>query len=287
MNYLDKKVSVYKNVFDNVGSIIDLRTFLLSDKYKNEVEQIRSEPDKTKRSELKKHIPAITISGIFEPIRSDENLKEHSGLLCIDIDGQDNTHIKNFSDLKKQLSNLKEVLYCGLSVSGNGYFVIVPIAYPNKHREHFRAIKEDFMSYGIFIDDSCINVSRLRLYSYDSTPYINEKAAVYNRLYVPPKSIYAPYSNDATDNISTIVKKASEHSICMTDSYSDWFNIGCALASELGESGRSHFHELSRMSTKYKPHETDKKYDSCLKTNRISIGTFFQIAADYGIRFKE
>lgn len=287
MNYLDKKVSVYKNVFDNVGSIIDLRTFLLSDKYKNEVEQIRSETDKNKRSELKKHIPAITISGIFEPIRLDENLKEHSGLLCIDIDGQDNTHIKNFSDLKKQLSNLKEVLYCGLSVSGNGYFVIVPIAYPNKHREHFRAIREDFMSYGIFIDDSCINVSRMRLYSYDSAPYINEKAAVYNRLHVPPKSTYIPYSNDATDNISTIVKKASEHSICMTDSYSDWFNIGCALASELGESGRSHFHELSRMSTKYKPHETDKKYDSCLKTNRISIGTFFQIAADYGIRFKE
>lgn len=286
MNYLAKKVSVYKNVFDNVGSVVDLRTFLLSDKYKNEVEQIRSETDKNKRSELKKHIPAITISGIFEPIRSDENLKEHSGLLCIDIDGQDNTHIKNFSDLKKQLSNLKEVLYCGLSVSGNGYFVIVPIAYPDKHREHFRAIKEDFISYGIFIDDSCINVSRMRLYSYDSTPYINEKATIYSRLYVPPKNTYITYSNDATDNISTIVKKASENGICMTDSYSDWFNIGCALASELGESGRSHFHELSRMSTKYKPNETDRKFDSCLKTNRIGIGTFFQIAADYGIRFK-
>lgn len=287
MNYLDKKVSVYKNVFDNVGNVVKLRTFLLSDKYKKEVEQIRSEPNKTKRSELKKHIPAITISGIFEPIRSDENLKEHSGLLCVDIDGQDNTHIKNFFDLKKQLSNLKEVLYCGLSISGNGYFVIIPIAYPHKHRAHFKAIREDLAKYGIVIDESCINVSRMRLYSYDDSPYINENAVVYKRLYNPPKSTYIPYSNDANDNINTIVKKASEYGICMTDSYSDWFNIGCALASELGESGRSYFHELSRMSAKYKAHETDKKYNDCLKTNKISIGTLFQIAADYGVRFKD
>lgn len=34
MNYLDKKVSVYKNVLDKVGSVIDLRTFLLSEKIK-------------------------------------------------------------------------------------------------------------------------------------------------------------------------------------------------------------------------------------------------------------
>lgn len=43
----------------------------------------------------------------------------------------------------------------------------------------------------------------------------------------------------------------------MTDKYSYCFNIGWALAFELGESGRLYFHELSRMATKFKLYETE------------------------------
>ena len=37
--------------------------------------------------------------------------------------------------------------YCGLSVSGKGFWGLIPIANPDKHRLHFTALKEAF---GIF-----------------------------------------------------------------------------------------------------------------------------------------
>ena len=213
MNYLDRKISVYKNVADTIGSVTNIRTFLTSDKYKNKVDAIRKAKTKEKRNELKKNIPAATLSGVFDSPRSDLKLKEHSGLICIDIDSKDNLHIKNFDTLKSELCNLKEVLYCGLSVSGNGYFILMPIAYPSKHREHFKAIREDFIKYGINIDESCINISRLRLFSYDSTPYINENAVTYKRLIQPAKKTYISCNIDASDNVSKIVSVKLHHKV--------------------------------------------------------------------------
>lgn len=287
MKYLDKTVSIYQSVADNKGTTTTLRTFLLSDKYRKEVEHIRTISDKEQRNELKKKLPLVTVSGIFEPTRSSKNLKEHTGLICIDIDGSDNTHIKNFSDLKIQLSNIKEVLFCAVSVSGNGYFAIVPIKNPDKHREHFIAMQEDFKSLGINIDIACKDVTRLRGYSYDPQPYINEEAEIYTRLFITEKKYYVSQCDQASDNISKIVNIACKNHIDITGGYHDWFSLGCALASELGEAGRNHFHVISSISSKYKYAECDKKYNECLKTNRIGIGTFFSIAKDYGIMFKD
>lgn len=287
MKYLDKTVSIYRNVADNKGATTSLRTFLFSDKYRKEVDHIRSITDKNQRNELKKKLPLVTVSGIFTPTRSGSNLKEHSGLICIDIDGPDNTHVKNFSDLKIQLSHIKEILYCALSVSGNGYFAIIPIEQPDKHREHFLAIQEDFMSLGIKIDPACKDITRLRGYSYDPQPYINENAIVYSRLFTPKKKFYVRQYESVNANISKIADLVCKNHIDITGSYYDWFALGCALASELGESGRIFFHAISSISNKYKHSECDRKYNECLKTNRIGIGTFFSIAKDYGVVFKD
>lgn len=286
MKYLDKNISIYRNVRDNVGVKTTLRTFLLSNKYKTEIEHLRTIRDKDERNELKKQLPAVTISGIFEPTRSISNLIEHSGLTCIDIDGQDNQHIANFANLKEQIAKLDEVLYCGLSASGNGYFVIIPILNPKQHREHFKAIQQDFSKWGIIIDSNCADVTRLRGYSYDAEPYINEDAKLYKRVILPMVKHTIQHSFNASDNISKIVDIAVRSGINMTENYYEWFNIGCALASELGESGRDYFHALSRISSKYNYAECDKKYNECMKINGIGIGTFFQIAKDYGIMFK-
>lgn len=286
MSYFNRKISIYQNVTDNKGAKATLRTFLLSDKYKSQIEELRTVEDKNERNRLKKLLPCITVSGIFEPIRATENLIEHSGLICIDIDGQDNRHIQNFTNLKEQIARLDEVLYCGLSASGNGYFVIIPIQNPKQHREHFKAIQEDFNKWGIIIDSNCKDVTRLRGYSYDPEPYINENAKVYSRVVLPTVKHTIRSGFDASDNISKIVDITVRNGINMCECYSDWFAVGCAIASELGELGREYFHALSRQSSKYKQVECDRKYNDCLKTNRISIATLFQIAKDYGIMFK-
>lgn len=54
------------------------------------VKRIRLEQKKQERNELKKQLPAICFSGVFTK-RNDSSIQEHSGLICLDFDGYDNT----------------------------------------------------------------------------------------------------------------------------------------------------------------------------------------------------
>ena len=79
----------------------------------------------------------------------------------------------------------------------------------------------------------------------------------------------------------------NQNRIDITYGYNEWFSIGCALKSEFGEAGREYFHQVSQFNDKYSFRETDKKYDSIMRSNGtgITIGTFFGYAKDYGITF--
>lgn len=285
MKALNQEVSIYKNVYDTVGTTIRLRDFILSDIYKSEIELIRKTTCKKERDQLKKQLPLITVSGIFEPTRSSENLVSHTGLMCVDIDQQDNTHITNFDKLKEQISNLKEVLFCGVSASGIGYYCIVQIKYPSKHIEHFRALEADWLRYGIVIDRNCKDVTRMRGYSYDDKPYTNESARVYSRLEESKQVAYYNINADNSSRIAKIAKELYSKRINVTENYDDWFVIGRVLAHELGESGRSFFHALSSLSTKYNRSECDKKFDKFKRTHTSPIGTFFMIAKENNILY--
>lgn len=144
------------------------------------INQIRSITDKETIRQLKSKLPCVTMSGTFSE-RNSGKLIEHSRLICIDIDGKDNPHITDMEDLKRTLSELPYVLYCGLSVSGRGVFCLIPIADPNKHRQHFYSLEKDFQEMDITIDSSCKDITRLRYRSYDPKPVININAAVYDK----------------------------------------------------------------------------------------------------------
>src|SRR5699024_4120547 len=74
-----------------------------------------------------------------------------------------------------------------------------------------------------------------------------------------------------------------------TDDYRDWISIGFALAMEMGENGRQHFHALSAISGKYDSQKCDKKYDNLLKSEgkgngkKSSIATVYWYAKQAGI----
>ena len=57
----DTKISYYSNVEDNVGTEISLRDFLFCDKYKEQIEHIRSIKDEEQQKSLKKQLPLATI----------------------------------------------------------------------------------------------------------------------------------------------------------------------------------------------------------------------------------
>ena len=285
----DTKISYYSNVEDNVGTEISLRDFLFCDKYKEQIEHIRSIKDEEQQKSLKKQLPLATISGTFAPTRKAENLVSHSNLLCVDIDKKDNMSVPWFDNLKNEWHNIPQILYAAHSVRGEGWFAIFHIAYPEKHRAHFEALQRDFANSGLVVDKSCKDVSRMRTISYDPEPYVNEAATLYNKVWVEPKlTIHIPYSGgDDKEDVEKCCRIIADRGIDITATYDDWFHVGAALAS-LGERGRSLFHLVSSQNAKYKAVETDKKFDNLLRyVSSINLGTFFHICSQYGINWKE
>lgn len=287
---LNVKISCFKN-YRSADSPrpINMLTWLTSGKYKKQVQQLRGIKNKAKRDEIKAKLPAITPSGTFGK-RSKIALIWHSGLLQFDVDFKENTHIKNYNTLKQQIANINNVAYCGLSVSGTGFWGLVPVKYPQKHNRHFRALEKAFKDFGIIIDSSCSDVSRLRGYSYDPGGYFNHTAEVFTRLAKKPKpqpqTFKASQSGDDTrDKVEQLISKIDTD---ITAGYDNWLRLGFAIESEFGESGRKYFHAISSYHPHYNQHECDHQYTHCLKHrgSGIGIGTFFHICNRHGITLK-
>jgi len=283
---LNITVSGFANVRSKEPKTVNLLTWLTTDKYKRQVEAVRQAGTKEERTILKQHLPAVTPSGTFTE-RNQAGLIQHSGLLCLDIDGQDNKELLNFSDLKRELAKIANFAYIGLSVSGNGYYCLVPITETEKHKLHFQAICADLRQYGINVDQSGSDITRLRFASYDPLAYFNHQARPYNKTpdFVQKcnSAIVQPCKNHFHELTSKILASKTD----LTGSYKAWFEIGCSLASEFGENGRSYFHQLSQFHAKYNPSETDRQFDHCKRqSGSFSINTVFHYASLHGITLK-
>lgn len=256
---LDVIVSSYPNVTDTTGTEVNLKDFILSGKYKEVAEQIRCGATADERHDIKKQlynqIPAVTVSGRFSQHNS-EHLIEASGLICIDIDWKDNVDI--MPQVPSILQKLKYVAYCGKSISGDGYFAIIPIENPRHFKQHFYALEEEMKSYGIVIDKSCKDITRLRYASYDADGYYNPNATTYyweldkeakvanNSKEKVTKKRLSPTSSSMTD--AEMVGKQLEFlkssNSTIPDDYDTWFKVGMALNSGLGEDGRTFFSRI-------------------------------------------
>lgn len=294
MDIFQTHISVYNGVTDNTGTRMPLGTFLFCKEYKDDILRLRAVFDKEKRNALKRSLPQATISGVFSPTRAKNNLSQHSGLICVDIDAKDNPDILDWETLKQDLSVLPQIAYCALSVSGKGLFLVIPLRYPEKHLKQFRQLQIDFRKMGIMIDSACSDITRLRCLSYDEHPIINENATLYEGVYVEkPKHKSFPtcfiYESENTSaEVAVCCRKIQQCGIDITASYDDWLKVGCALAT-LGESGRSLFHICSRQNAKYNAAKTDKMFTDLLRRNyqQVNIGTFFWMCKQHGITTKE
>jgi len=278
---LDIKISAFSSYLATEPKEVNLLFWLRSEKYKSEVEKIRNLEDEKLKKILKSKLPAITPSGLFSK-RNSKSLIKHSGFIQFDIDFKDNLHINNYSDLKKEISKIKEVAYCGLSVSGNGYWGLIPIKVPTKHKQHFEALFLKFKQLGIIIDKSCKDVSRLRGYSIDENAYFNHNAKKFKPIFTVRKSV--PQKKEFKTNDSELIKNKvekilniiQEKRIDIAGNYESWFSIGCSIANEFGENGREYFHIISRINSNYKESETEKQFFHCMKNkSSFKIATFF------------
>lgn len=301
------KVSVFENVKTSVPwGELSLKELLNID-CENEVTKIRNSTNQNLKKNLKDKLLAYSPSGTFKGKRSKETLLYHSKFICIDIDGKDNDHIVNFKDLTSEFTKIINVAYCGLSVSGNGYFLLIPIEDANKHEAYFEAIAEVFKVMDINVDKACKDVSRLRIVSYDPHQYI---AVTATRVYTtfenrPPEQFTIlpdeelleeskpdnNFDNDVQQKIkdlNNLVRRVLSRKIDITKNYSDWLAIGFALANDLGETGRKFFHKISSLYPKYNFKEANNKFTNCLSSNpksqpRYTLKTVFWIAQKYDV----
>lgn len=298
-SYLDTHISVYNGVTDNVGVICPLRAFLFSKRHKNDVLRIRSLYGSEAYKQEKKHLPMAAISGTFKT-RTLGDLIEHSGLICIDIDAKDNPGMDMNKDVMPILMKLPYVLYAGKSVSGNGYFAIIPLLHKGLHRQHYCSLKHDFLKMGIIIDKACGDVTRTRFISYDDDFYLNEDADLYDGIVSEHECHdYRSYCQDTyskkkpetgytdLDKVELCVSLIEVRHIDITEGYANWVSVGASLAS-LGEQGRNYFHRVSRQNPLYEYGETERKFTNVMKTmKRFNLGYFFDVCFRYGITFRD
>ena len=285
---LNVEVSCFRSYSGKEPKSINLLTWLQSEKYKEEILQLRTLPEKEKRDRIKASLPAITVSGTFYPTRKAENLVKHSGLICIDIDPKGNEHISNYLELKEELIRIENVAYAGLSASGKGFFLIIPIAFPKKHKEHFQTLQEDFQRLGLEIDTAPQNVVSLRGYSYDPESFFRHDATPFKRWKNPhaiEKNIYPSHTfshqhSSVQERVEKLILQLQERQIDITHEERIWWRLACAFANEFGEQGRSYFHAISLFHPRYKAREADRKYSYALigRYKQITIGTFFSKA---------
>lgn len=282
------KISLYRNVNDKIGTPASLWQVVTSDKWREVVNRVRSEANKERRNKLKKDLlPAFTASGTFKPeLRKKEGLIKHSGYICIDIDSEDNPKIIDWPAFVLQLGNLQETAFAGLSVSGNGAFALIPISDPSNHELHFKAIEEDFLSYGIIIDPKCKDVNRLRFCSYNKHPYINKQAKVYTRKYRQrQRLVESTFHSNGTD-VEELVNEIIRSGVNIVPNYEAWFNVGASLANV--HNGRELFHRISQLDpAKYNRKDCDKQFDKMKPGKGINVNTLFYIAETHGIILKK
>jgi hypothetical protein len=280
------RISHFGNCFDTtpVGDIplYNFYSAVKSGIYAQEVEKIRSCHDPDEKKKLKKSLPCFTISGIFS-MRNAQSLKQHSGRLCLDIDAKHNPQISDWKELRTTLGTWESVEFSSLSVSGKGVFVVTVILYPEKHQLHFLALEKVFSKYGLVIDPICKDICRLRIVSSDRDAVLNNEVVPFRLLYKVTKQlrrVQTVYNDTLQKAIDEIVKSGVD----ITESYKNWYEIGCALVNESGESGRDDFHRLSQFYPGYNQKECDKQYNACKRNPKEYTGaTIYYYAKQHGI----
>ena len=162
------KVTIFKNVYEKENPHhIHISTALKriqNGKSLDIINEVRSGDKKKKLS-----LPVVLFSGEFSK-RSDDALFEHSGFIVLDFD-----HVE-VDTVKTALSTDNYVYACWVSPSGDGIKALVHITNPERHRDHFRALRTYFhKQYGLELDESGINESRACFESYDPDIVIKDE----------------------------------------------------------------------------------------------------------------
>jgi hypothetical protein len=272
-------ISIFENAFStkiNQLTINDYFSGIQSGRWQDEVINYRAAPD----PEKKKKIKAVTVSGLFLG-RKDADMKEHSGILVIDVDEKDQQ--LPIAEIRERLKEIPEIVAIHSSLGGKGLAVYFHIK-KDKHYESFEAIAKTLVNdYQIVPDMHCGNIGRLRFVSYDPDLHLNYGASVWNYFEAKENRVneFAYDHHIYSENdIDYILNQIKERQLNICPDYYSWLRVGFGLADKLGESGRSAFKYISGYYGGKQKIDVDKQYTRCQKAGKqgITIKSFFYYA---------
>jgi hypothetical protein len=132
------------------------------------------------RDKLKKNFKAVcwSAAAFKDNKRSADNVLRHSGLLCLDIDKLEQHDIE---DLWNKITSDPYTFFAFISPSGNGIKVVIQIDPDiNKHLAFFQSLQKYYLDqFGVTIDPSGKDVSRLCFVCHDRTAFSSPSSLVY------------------------------------------------------------------------------------------------------------
>jgi hypothetical protein len=208
------RISIYKNIKSTVPikdtSVFKVFEAIRNGQYKEKIANIRCSLDKTKRNELKSQLPYVTFCGTFSS-RANSNLKNHSGLACLDFDG-----VEKLEQLRSEINDDFYTFASFVSPGGDGLKVLVKIPSVDNnddYQDYYVSLIEHFKKYHE-IDNATKDLARACYLSYDENLFINNESEIftdkYNRpLPVERKIINIPITdkNDVADRLDKWFQK--------------------------------------------------------------------------------
>lgn len=351
----DELCSIYADALDNEGRYVDqetgeciqqmtIREFCLSDRWKPCVEKLRAMRqkfgDKAKKMDeyinTKKRLPGATLSGLFalyddeciakdgrkyvkKVSRRETHLQQHTGWLAIDIDLADNKHLTNFENVRMVCQFRPEIALLMRSCSGVGYFGLVRLAYPDRHKEQFKALLKEYAAIGITLDKQCGNIGRVRFASWDEPEhiYINESAVAYQGIEVDDVQLapvvsyhrspafrqgsnqvdrddghaYRTWRDDTPEEVylkaQRLVSKIETKGIDIMQNYEGWLLCGISLYHIDSSAGFDMWRRISRFrpsdSTAHKEYELRRMWPQFAHYQKVTANTFIKYCHDSGI----
>lgn len=195
-------------------------------------------------------------------------LLPNDDLIGIDID-----HNADPELTKKLITGLNS--YTEVSPSGNGYHIWV--------NGNTRTFKDNNVGIEVFCNAQFLTMTGRRV---DGTPFevnpISDKAL--ERLREIVKGKRSELQRTAPEQpVSDHSKIESALAFISSEcGYDDWYKIGAAIYSALGESGFSVFDYWSSKSSKYNPNGMRQKYQSFANIHDINPATLYKRACDNG-----
>lgn len=322
----DYKLTIFNNTFQTKGEVTQLSKELndiANGTYKTQIlncrEALIDKKDKVLYKKLKTQLKAVTFCGSFEGGRKLSNLTFYNKILVIDIDGIDK---KDLNDLKAKLISDQYIMAVWTSPSLSGLKGLVKInSTPESHKIFFSSLSIYFLQkYGIELDKSGNDITRLCYVSWDENIYINFNSKVYDELLninlfdtktskneQPAedfksslsliKSAYATEGMNkpkAKKQIKKIIRFLTNKGISITQNYDDWVKVAIIIANTFSfDIGEKFFLNLCILDKElHNEHKSKELIKYCYNNRKLdgvkslTFATLIFLASQKGFKVK-